>query len=109
MSDVKVSATRYEPGRISLTLDRPAPAGSTLIVSENYYPGWQATVGGSAAPIGRVQYTLIGVGLPAGARSVELSFRSPTYERGKATTLVALLIAGIMLAAGLVLSRRRRG
>ena len=107
--DAKVTATRYEPGRISLTLDRPAPAGSTLIVSENYYPGWQATVDGRAAPIGRVQYTLIGVGLPAGARSVELTFRSPTYERGKAITLVALLLAGVMLAAGLIVGRRRGG
>jgi hypothetical protein len=109
ISDVKVSATRYEPGHISLALDRPAPAGSTLIVSENYYPGWQATVDGNAAPIGRVQYTLIGVGLPAGARSVELSFQNATYGRGKSITLVALLIASVMLAAGLMVGRRRRG
>jgi hypothetical protein len=109
LSDVKVSATRYEPGRISLALDRPAPAGSTLIVSENYYPGWGAIVDGKAAPIGRAQYMLIGVGLPAGARSVELSFRSPAYERGKAITLTALAIAAVMLAAGLIVGLRHRG
>jgi hypothetical protein len=108
-SDVKVTATRYEPGHISLALDRPAPAGSTLIVSENYYPGWEATVDGRPAPIGRAQYVLIGVGLPEGARSVELRFRSPTYERGKAITFGSLAVAGLMLVAGVVMSRRHRG
>jgi hypothetical protein len=52
---------------------------------------------------------LIGVGLPAGARSVELSFRSPAYERGKAITLTALAIAALMLTAGLILGLRHRG
>jgi hypothetical protein len=109
MSDVKVRATRYEPGRISLALDRPAPAGSSLIVSENYYPGWEATVDGQPAPIGRAQYVLLGVGLPTGARSIELRFRSPTYERGRAITLASLFAASMMLVAGLVVVRRRRG
>jgi hypothetical protein len=40
---------------------------------------------------------------------VELSFRSSTYQRGKAVTLAALLIAGVMLAAGPIVGRRRRG
>jgi hypothetical protein len=108
-SDVKATATRYEPGRISLSLDRPAPVGSALVVSENYYPGWQATVDGRAAPAGRVQYVLIGVGLPAGARSIELRFRSATYERGRAITFVALAVAALMLALGLIVSRRDNG
>jgi hypothetical protein len=108
-SDVKVSATRYEPGRISLVLDRPAPAGSALVVSENYYPGWEATVDGRPAPTGRAHYVLIGVGLPAGARSVELTFRSATYERGKAITLLSVTVAALMLAGGLYASRRARG
>ncbi|MFN2564276.1 MAG: YfhO family protein [Gemmatimonadaceae bacterium] len=109
ISDVKVRATRYEPGHISLALDRPAPAGSTLIVSENYYPGWAATVDGRPAPTGRVQYVLTGVGLPAGARSVELTFRSETYERGKSITFAALALSALMLAAGVLVSGRRSG
>jgi hypothetical protein len=108
-SDVKVTATRYEPGHISLTLDRPAPASSSLIVSENYYPGWQASVDGRPAPIGRVQYVLTGVGLPAGARSVELTFRSASYDRGKTITLVSLAAAVLMLAGGLLMNRRHGG
>jgi hypothetical protein len=108
-SDVNVRVTHYEPGHISLTLDRPAPAGSALIVSENYYSGWVATADGRPAPTGRVQYVLTGVGLPTGARSVELMFRSATYERGKAITLASLVAAALLLVGGAVASRRRRG
>jgi uncharacterized membrane protein YfhO len=107
-SDVTVRVTRWEPGRISLTLDRPAPAGSALLVAENYYPGWTALVDGKVAPIGRAQYVLIGVGLPAGARSVELTLQSPTYRRGKAITLIAVALAAVALLAGVAMDRRRR-
>jgi hypothetical protein len=107
-SMIGVRATRWEPGRIALTLDRPAPAGSALIVSENYYPGWTALVDGKAAPIGRAQYVLIGVGLPAGAQAVELTFRSPTYQRGKTITLIALTLASVALLTGVAMDRRRR-
>jgi hypothetical protein len=108
-SEVNVRATRYEPGHISLSLDRPAPAGSALVVSENYYPGWQASVDGRPAPTGRAQYVLLGVGLPAGARSVELTFRSATYERGRVITLLSLAAGVLLLLGGAVMNRRRGG
>ena len=108
-SNVAARVTQYDPGRISIALDRPAPAGSALIVSENYYPGWEATVDGRAAPVGRAQYVLIGVGLPAGARAVELRFRSKAFERGRSLTLAALAAALLLLMGGLAVSWRRRG
>jgi uncharacterized membrane protein YfhO len=77
------------------------------VVSENYYPGWRATVDGKPAAIGRADYTLIGVELPAGARSVDLNFTSPAYERGKAITWLAIALGFLMLGAGMWLDRRR--
>jgi hypothetical protein len=106
-SSIRVTTTSYAPGDISLTLSEPAPAGSALVVSENHYPGWQAEVDGQPADVGRVNYTLTGVELPEGARSVRLRFVSPAYERGKLTTIVALILAFTALAAGIVLDRRR--
>ncbi|HEY5085736.1 MAG TPA: YfhO family protein, partial [Gemmatimonadaceae bacterium] len=97
----------YAAGKMSLTLDRGAPAGSALVVSENYYPGWRATVDGKPAPIGRAQYSMIGVELPAGARKIELTFTSAPYETGKAITWVALIVALLALACGTVMERRR--
>lgn len=97
---------KWDPGHITLTLPNPAPEGSALVVSENFYPGWAATVDGKPAVIGRADMTLIGVALPAGARQVELTFRSPAYETGKAISLLGLALGLLWLAAGFMLDRR---
>lgn len=99
----------YSPGRMSLTLDTPAPSGSALVVAENYYPGWNATVDGKSAPIGRAQYSMIGVELPAGARKIDLMFTSGTYQTGKIITWVAIILALTGLAGGAWMERRRIG
>jgi hypothetical protein len=104
---VTTSVSHYEPGKVRIDLSAPAPDGASLVVSENYYPGWKATVEGKPAPIGRADYTFIGVELPAGARSVELDFTSPAYERGKVITWIAIAFGFLMLAAGSWRDRRR--
>lgn len=106
--DIRANVTRYDPGHITVRLDQPAPAGSALMVSENYYPGWRATVDGKPATIGRADFTLIGVELPTGAREIDLTYGSATYERGRVITVVALLLAVIAVVAGVVLERRRQ-
>jgi hypothetical protein len=106
--DLPVQVTKYDAGAISLSLGAPAPAGSALVVSENYFPGWTATVDGKPAPAYRAMYSLIGVPLPTGARTVELTFRSASYETGKLITLVALALAVVLLAGGVVTDRRSR-
>ncbi|HEX6314266.1 MAG TPA: hypothetical protein VFZ73_05375 [Gemmatimonadaceae bacterium] len=106
--DIRARTTRFDPGAIDIELDQPAPEGSALIVSENYYPGWRATVDGRPAPIGRADLTLIGVELPAGARKIELRFASEPYERGKSITLAALLLAVAWWLGGALYGKLRR-
>ncbi|MBI4500845.1 MAG: hypothetical protein HY700_06755 [Gemmatimonadetes bacterium] len=103
---IKVSVRRFEAGHIILDLDGPAPAGSAMVVSENYYPGWGATVSGKAVPVGRADLSLIGVELPEGARDVELTFRSASYERGRAVTVAGLMLSLLVAVAGVVMDRR---
>ena len=103
------SVTSYQPGKVDIALSAPAPAGSSLVISENYYPGWLASVDGKPANVGRVDYTMIGVELPAGARTVSLRFTSPSYQRGKVVTWIAILIGVVMLAGGLWRDRSRVG
>ena len=104
---VRAHVDSYEPGHIRMTLDTPAPAGSALLAAENYYPGWLATVDGKPGKIGRAEYSLIGVELPAGARKIDLDFTSPEYERGKMVTLIALAVSILVTLGGLVTERRR--
>ena len=100
------SVQHYEPGRVQIALSNPAPAGSSLIVSENFYPGWVATADGRAVRTGRADYTLIGVELPQGARNIELRFTSPAYQRGKMITWIAIVLGILMLGAGVWRDRR---
>ena len=105
--DLSAHVTRYAPGAVDLTLSAPAPAGATLVVSENYYPGWTATADGRAAAVGRADYVLTGVALPAGARTVALRFTSPRYDAGRLLSLTALVAALAAFGAGLAMDRRR--
>jgi hypothetical protein len=105
---IAVHTASYAPGRVSLALASPAPSGSALVVSENYYPGWTATVDGKSAPVVRTDFVLMGVPLPAGATHVELTFTSATYERGKVITLFALVLAVLGVVVGAAADRRRR-
>jgi hypothetical protein len=106
---IATSVRHYEPGKVAIDLSAPAPQGSSLVVSENYYPGWKATVDGKPARIGRADYSLIGVELPQGARSIELSFTSPSYQRGKVITWIAIAVGLLMLGVGIWRDRRRLG
>ncbi|MBM4193258.1 MAG: YfhO family protein [Gemmatimonadetes bacterium] len=103
-----VAVKSYAPGRISLELSEPAAAGSALVVAENYFPGWTASVDGKAVKVERTNLTIMGVPLEAGARRVELQFASQSFARGKAITQVALAMAVLAMLVGLALARRGR-
>jgi hypothetical protein len=105
----QASVPRYSAGAIDVTLDQPGAAGQALVVSENFYPGWRATVDGKATSVARMNYNLIGVPLPAGARSVQLRFTDSAYERGRVITLVAVFIACLLTIGGAFMERRRHG
>jgi hypothetical protein len=105
---IRARVARPSPREIRVSLDAPAPAGSALVVTENYYPGWTANVDGRPARAERADYVLIGVPLPAGAREVSLRFESAVYGVGKAITLAALAVATLLVLVGAVLDRRVR-
>jgi uncharacterized membrane protein YfhO len=103
---ITARATNYQPGRFSITLSAPAPAGSALVVSENFYPGWTAMVDGKRADVYRTNYVLMGVPLPAGATTVEFAFENATYPTGRTVTFVALVLSLLLTAAGWAVDRR---
>jgi hypothetical protein len=105
---IGVTVGRPNHETIVVRLEAPAPAGSALIVSENWYPGWTATVDGREVATGRADYSFIGVPLPEGGREVRLAFREPAYGAGKGITFAALAVCALIAVGGVVVERRRR-
>jgi len=105
-SAVTPTVSSWEPGRIVVTLAGSDSAISYLIVGENWYPTWQATIDGVSAPVLRADNALLSVALPSGAREVTLEFQSPSYRRGRAISLVSLV--GILGLFGMAAGRRSR-
>ncbi len=105
-SAVSATVTDWRPGAMTIALQGADSTAGHLLVSENWYPDWQAEVDGQAGTVRRIDHALLGVDLPAGAREVRLRFDSPAYARGKIVSALSLLAAGAMILLP-VLTRRR--
>lgn len=105
-SPARASVTAWSPGAMTIALDPAPPSASYLLVSENWYVDWRATVDSARAQVLRGDNSLITIPVAAGARRVELTYRSATYERGK---LIAFVSLAVLLATlvGPVIQRRR--
>jgi hypothetical protein len=95
--DRAAEITLSRSSRIDVKTDSAAP--SLLVLSENHYPGWRASVDGEPAEIKRVNYNQRGVAVPAGKHLVTFVYRPGSVLAGLAVSLVTL--AGLSLwAAG---------
>lgn len=103
---ITTSTTDYGPGHFTVKLSAPAPAGAALVASENFYPGWTATVDGKATTVHRMDYVLMGVALPAGATTVEFTFDNATYPKGRMVSFAAILLSLLAVGAGWAVDRR---
>ncbi|MEJ2210928.1 MAG: hypothetical protein P8129_18075 [Anaerolineae bacterium] len=92
----------YTPNRIVVKADLDRPG--LLVLSEVWYPGWQARANGGEVPIERVAGALRGIPLDAGAWTVELRYNPWTAWVGLA---LSGLTSVAMLGAALVAARRQ--
>ncbi len=97
----QVDVTRYSPERVgihaSMTCD------GMVVLSDNYYPGWKATIDGKAVAIDEVNLTMRGVLVPAGSHQIEFVYRpSRVFAAGGLTAL------GMIGACVIALTGRRR-
>jgi hypothetical protein len=97
--------THWAPGRMSITLDPAPPQDSYLLIAENWYPDWHATVDGQPSAALRGDQTFLTVPVKAGARQVELQFSSSYFARGKLITMASLLL--LLAWAGVAIWWRR--
>jgi hypothetical protein len=70
-----------------------------LFLSDQFYPGWEATVNSVAAPIMRANYAFRAVRVPAGESRVVFRYRPMSLRIGAAVSVVGLLCVGVCLLA----------
>jgi uncharacterized membrane protein YfhO len=106
-SPARATVTAWQPGRMTITLDPAPPKPSYLLVAENWYPDWQVAIDGRHGQLLRGDQSLITVPLPAGARTVDLTFHSRLYEIGKAISLASLALLLVALLASFATAHPR--
>jgi hypothetical protein len=90
----KVSVTRYAAENVAIDVEMNCDG--MLVLSDNYYPGWSATVDGHPSQIYEVDLALRGVAVPAGAHKIVFHYRPRSFVLGFALTLTGLLTAAVI-------------
>jgi hypothetical protein len=105
--EAEATLAEYSPDRV--VVRARASRDALLVLADNYYPGWEATVDDEPEAIVRVNHTFRGVPLPAGEHTVVFEYRPAAVYRGLwlgVGGLVVLLVAGI---ADILFHRRAPG
>lgn len=97
-----VEIVTYDPECVTLEVD--AGSAGYLVLTDTYYPGWEAEVNGRTVPIYRANLTSRAIALDAGHHQVVFSYRPHTFYTGTAISLLTLLATII----GLIRIRVRR-
>ena len=95
-----VRLSSYEAEEVRLEADLEAPG--YVVLTDAYYPGWEAEVDGRPAPILQADIYFRAVALDAGHHEVVFRYRPPGVRLGLAISggaVLAVLLAGMALAA----------
>jgi uncharacterized membrane protein YfhO len=74
-----------------------------VVLSDNWYPGWTATVDGQPARIWEAYTVIRGIEVPAGSHRIEMRYRPRTVTLG--AWMLAFSVAGLVALAWLSRSR----
>jgi Bacterial membrane protein YfhO len=84
----KARIVTYEPERV--VVETEGARSALLVLTDTYFPGWEAKVDGSPARVRRVDYLLRGVSIPPGQHRVEFMYEPVSWR-------VAWLVSGLTL------------
>jgi hypothetical protein len=93
----------YEPERIVVGID--AESDGWLVLSDAWYPGWQASLDGATVPVERANVLFRAVRVPKGEHQIEWVFRPTTVRYG---AFVSLGSALLMVSIGVVIWNRAK-
>ncbi len=86
----------YTPNHFALTAQANRPC--LMVCSDQYYPGWEATVDGVPTHVYRADYCFRALLLPPGTHRVEMRFKPRSFYLGRTISCGALLLCLAVLA-----------
>jgi hypothetical protein len=95
-----VQVVAYGAERVVLRADVRSPA--LLVLADAFFPGWQATVDGAAAPILRANLMFRAVALEPGTHEIVFSYEPAAWRTGAAISLAALAVLALACVASVV-------
>ncbi len=101
-----VTMKDYKPNE--LTYEVNSGKGGIVVFSEIYYPGWTATVDGKDAELGRVDYILRALNLPAGKHDVVLTFKPRSIKATETVAYASYALLLLVIAGGVYCTRRKK-
>ena len=96
------------PGRVEFLRNEPedvvlrvrAPARGFVVLADQYFPGWEATVNDTPTPIVRANYVFRLVEVPAGESRVEFRYAPGSVRLGAWVSGLTLLgVAGVVMSS----------
>jgi hypothetical protein len=100
-----VTITEYKPERVALAVatDRPG----YLLLTDSWYPGWEAWLDGQPVSIYRADYIFRAVAVPPGKHTVVFEFRPSSFLWGALISGLSLTLLAGLAVAGIWRQRRR--
>ncbi len=77
-----------------------------LVVADQYYPGWRASLDGLDMPILRANYIQRAIALPEGKHKVVFSYKPESYRIGLMISSIALGLLALTALIGIVIGRK---
>ena len=102
----EVRIVDYSPD--SIEIDADMPANGWLVVSDTWYPGWEVSIDGRAAPIARADCSLRAVALTAGRHMVHFRYRPSSFALGRNLSILAFVLSLAGMAAFALFRKRER-
>jgi hypothetical protein len=101
--------TSEQTGPNGLTLQVQATAPAYLVLSEVWYPGWQATVNGERAAVQRANHAFRAIYVPAGESTVQVWFAPRLWLVGLGGLGIGLVLFVILVGLPSFAGLRLRG
>lgn len=101
---VKLTSYAANEARYEVESDK----GGVVVFSEVYYPGWTATVDGSATDVARANYVLRAINVPAGKHEVVFSFNPESVHTTETIAYAALAALALLVIVAVVMNLRKK-